>query len=49
MDSARVEKGNPSYKIVRDYVEVLKPCETSLITFIGVCAAIIAGLSLNCT
>jgi len=35
--------GNPSYKIVRDYVEVLKPRETSLLTFIGVCAAIIAG------
>ena len=41
--SSRVEVGNPSYKIVRDYVEVLKPRETSLLTFIGVCAAIIAG------
>jgi len=43
MASSRVEVGNPSYKIVRYYVEVLKPRETSLITFIGVCAAIIAG------
>lgn len=43
MVSPRVEIGNPGYKIVRDYVEVLKPRETSLLTFIGVCAAIIAG------
>lgn len=43
MASSRVEIGNPGYKIVRDYVEVLKPRETSLLTFIGVCAAIIAG------
>jgi len=44
MASSRVEVGNPGYKIVRDYVEVLKPRETSLLTFIGVCAAIIAEL-----
>jgi len=43
MASSRVEIGNPGYKIVRNYVEVLKPRETSLLTFIGVCAAIIAG------
>ena len=43
MASSRVEVGNPGYKIVRDYIEVLKPRETSLLTFIGVCAAIIAG------
>ena len=43
MASSRVETGNPRYKIVRDYIGVLKPRETSLITFIGVCAAIIAG------
>ncbi len=29
--------------MIRDYIEVLKPRESSLITFIGVCAAIIAG------
>ncbi len=29
--------------MVRDYIEVLKPRESSLLTFIGVCAAIIAG------
>jgi protoheme IX farnesyltransferase len=34
---------NISYQIARDYVEVLKPRESSLITFIGVCTAIIAG------
>lgn len=42
MTSSRVEVGNTSYKIV-SYIEVLKPRETSLITFIGVCAAVIAG------
>ncbi len=30
-------------KTIADYIEVLKPRETSLLTFIGVCAAIIAG------
>jgi len=35
--------GKPVYKIVKDYVEILKPRESSLLTFIGVCAAIIAG------
>ena len=35
--------GNPGYKIVRDYVEVLKPRQSSLLTYIGVCVAIIAG------
>jgi protoheme IX farnesyltransferase len=35
--------GTPVYKVVRDYVEVLKPRQSSLLTFIGVCAAIIAG------
>ncbi len=34
---------NVGYPIVRDYVEVLKPRESSLITFIGVCTAVIAG------
>ncbi|MFC2071243.1 protoheme IX farnesyltransferase [Chloroflexota bacterium] len=34
---------NVCYQIVRDYVEVLKPRESSLITFIGICAAVIAG------
>jgi len=34
---------NVSYQIVSDYVEVLKPRESSLITFIGVCTAVIAG------
>ncbi len=34
---------NFGYQIVRDYVEVLKPRESSLITFIGVCTAVIAG------
>jgi protoheme IX farnesyltransferase len=29
--------------MVRDYFEVLKPRESSLLTFVGVCAAIIAG------
>ncbi|MFH1486435.1 MAG: hypothetical protein ABIH46_10215, partial [Chloroflexota bacterium] len=28
---------------VWNYIEVLKPRETALLTFIGVCAAIIAG------
>ncbi len=31
------------YKVVKNYIEVLKPRESSLLTFIGVCAAIIAG------
>jgi len=35
--------GNSGYIKVRDYFEVLKPRETSLLTFIGICAAIIAG------
>ncbi len=30
-------------KVIRDYIEVLKPRESGLLTFIGVCAAIIAG------
>jgi len=30
-------------KTVKNYIEVLKPRESSLLTFIGVCAAIIAG------
>ena len=34
---------NPKWRRVIDYVKVLKPRESSLITFIGVCAAIIAG------
>ncbi len=34
---------NVGYQIVRDYVEVLKPRESSLITFIGVSTAVIAG------
>jgi len=29
--------------VVRNYIEVLKPRQSSLLTFIGVCAAIIAG------
>ena len=29
--------------MVRDYIEVLKPRQSSLLTFIGICAAIIAG------
>ena len=33
----------PIYTTVRNYIEVLKPRESSLLTFIGVCAAIIAG------
>ena len=32
-----------TYHRVRDYIEVLKPRESSLLTFIGVCSAIIAG------
>jgi len=35
--------GITGYRIARDYVEVLKPRESSLITFIGVFTAIIAG------
>ncbi|MFC1995666.1 protoheme IX farnesyltransferase [Chloroflexota bacterium] len=31
------------YKTIINYIEVLKPRESSLLTFIGVCAAIIAG------
>ena len=31
------------YKTVRDYIEVLKPRQSLLLTFIGICAAIIAG------
>lgn len=34
---------NVAYQTARDYVEVLKPRESSLITFIGVCTAVIAG------
>jgi protoheme IX farnesyltransferase len=30
-------------QMVRDYVEVLKPRESGLLTFIGVCSAVIAG------
>ncbi|MFC2055994.1 protoheme IX farnesyltransferase [Chloroflexota bacterium] len=32
-----------SYQIAKDYIEVLKPRESSLLTFIGVCTAVIAG------
>ncbi len=32
-----------SVRMLRDYVEVLKPRESSLLTFIGVCAAVVAG------
>ena len=35
--------GNVGYHTVRDYLEVLKPRESILITFIGVCTAVIAG------
>ena len=31
------------FKTVRDYIEVLKPRQSSLLAFIGVCAAIVAG------
>jgi protoheme IX farnesyltransferase len=31
------------YSVVKDYLEVLKPRETGLLTFIGICAGIIAG------
>lgn len=31
------------FKIVKNYIEVLKPRETGLLTFVGVCTAIIAG------
>ena len=31
------------YKTVKNYIEVLKPRQSSLLTFIGVCAAIVAG------
>ena len=31
------------WSVVKDYIEVLKPRETSLLTFIGVCVVIIAG------
>jgi len=31
------------FRIAKNYIEVLKPKESSLLTFIGVCAAIIAG------
>jgi len=34
---------HPIYKVIRDYIEVLKPRQSSLLTFIGICAAIIAG------
>ncbi len=33
----------PIYQTVRNYIEVLKPRESSLLTFIGVSAAIVAG------
>ncbi len=32
------------YKTMKDYIEVLKPRASSLLTFIGVSAAIIAGM-----
>ncbi len=35
--------GWPIYKTVANYIEVLKPRATILLTFIGVCAAVIAG------
>ena len=31
------------HRSIRNYIEVLKPRETSLLTFIGVCAAVVAG------
>ena len=31
------------YKSIKNYIEVLKPRETGLLTFIGVCTAVIAG------
>jgi len=30
-------------RVVRDYIEVLKPRESLLLSFIGICAAIMAG------
>jgi protoheme IX farnesyltransferase len=39
----RYRKGTTLGRIVRDYLEVLKPRESILITFIGVCAGVIAG------
>ena len=35
--------GKPQSKGIIDYITVLKPRETVLLTFIGVCSAIIAG------
>ena len=35
--------GDCKRNVIREYIEVLKPRESSLLTFIGVCAAIIAG------
>jgi protoheme IX farnesyltransferase len=37
---------NHRLNVIRDYIAVLKPRESSLLTFIGVCAAIIAGQGL---
>lgn len=34
---------HPIYKVIRGYIEVLKPRQSILLTFIGICAAIIAG------
>ena len=31
------------YQTAKNYIEVLKPRASSLLTFIGICAAIIAG------
>ncbi len=35
--------GNSRLRMIRDYIEVLKPRESSLITLIGVCTAVIAA------
>ena len=37
------EPGGLTIKTVRNYIEVLKPRESGLLTFIGFCAAVIAG------
>lgn len=34
---------SPIYKTAKNYIEVLKPRETGLLTFIGVCTTVIAG------
>jgi protoheme IX farnesyltransferase len=43
MNEVKEAKGSNPYRLIANYLEVLKPRETILLTFIGICAAIVAA------